>query len=478
MAGLSFYFYDLETSGISPRWDRIMQFGGQRTDLSLKPICKPYKFIIKLDDDVLPQPDAILTHSITPQKTRADGISERQFLHFFIDKIVAKETIFVGYNNIRFDDEFIRFALWRNFFDAYEWQWQEGCSRFDLLDVARMTRALRPDGINWPFAPDGKPTVRLELMAAINKLGHPSVHDALSDVKAEMALSRLLRLKQPKLFDYLLNLRKKTKVEVLVNARAPVVYSSGHYPSEYEKTTVAVMVGPRADQPGALMYDLRIDPKPFLDMEPPQLAKLWSDRSREAEYFPVKILAYNRCPAVAPIKVLDKKSLKRLELDLKKIDKHLVKLKAADDFTDRLNKAWAMIHPPRQSKLVVSEDEVDGLLYDSFVSKPDKTRMSVVRAADSSEITKLTVDFDDERLKVLLPLYKARNFPQSLTRQEQLNWEKFKARKLLGGGDDSMAAKHFKRIEELAQKPQTTRQQQHLLKELKIYGESILPQPA
>lgn len=452
-----------------------MQFGGQRTDLNLKPIGKPDNFLIKLGDDVLPQPDAILTHGITPQKTRTDGVSERDFLHLFIDKIVTKGTIFVGYNNIRFDDEFIRFALWRNFFDAYEWQWQLDRSRWDLLDVARMTRALRPDGINWPFAPDGKPTVRLELLAAINKLGHPSVHDAASDVKTLIAIARLIKLKHPKLFGYLLNLRNKTKVEVLVNGGEPVIYTSGHYPSEYEKTTVAVMVGPRANQPGALMYDLRVDPKPFINLEPSELARLWTDRRKEAEYFPVKILSYNRSPAVAPLNVLDKKTVKRLRLDMPKIDKHLAKLKAADDFSTRLNKAWEMMYPPKQPKLVVSEDEVDGLLYDGFVSQPDKTRMSVVRAADAETIGDLTVDFDDERLKALLSLYKARNFPKSLKAKELVNWEKFKARKLLGG-EPSLAAKYFKRIEELVQKPQTTRQQKHVLKELEIYGQSILPQ--
>ena len=452
-----------------------MQFGGQRTDLSLKPIGKPDNFIIKLDDDVLPQPDAILTHNITPQKTRADGISEREFLHFFTDKIVQPGTIFVGFNNIRFDDEFIRFSLWRNFFDAYEWQWKLNCSRWDLLDVARMTRALRPDGIQWPFAPDGKPTVRLEMMATINKLSHSSVHDAASDVRVSIALARLIRLKQPKLFEYLLNLRNKTKVEVLVNGSEPVVYTSGHYPNEYEKTTMAMMVGPRADQPGALMYDLRIDPKPFLKLEPAQLAKLWSDHSKEAKYFPVKILSYNRCPAIAPLNVLDKKDAKRLGLDLKKVDKHLAKLKAADGFADRLNKALEIIHPPKQPKLVVNEDEVDGLLYDGFVSQPDKTRMSVVRAADAETISDLTVDFDDERLTALLPLYKARNFPKNLTSVEAANWEKFKARKLLAGGEGSAAAKYFQRISELASKPMTSRQQKHVLKELEIYGESILP---
>lgn len=231
----SFYFYDLETSGISSRSGRIMQFGGQRTDMDLKPIGKPDNILIKLTDDVLPDPDAVLIHGITPQKTRAEGISEAQFAKYLTSQVSTRDTIVVGFNNIRFDDEFIRYLLWRNFHDPYEWQWKNGCSRWDLLDVVRMTRALRPEAIKWPFAPDGKATVRLELLASVNKLAHDSAHDALSDVNASIAVARLIKNKQPKLFEYLLNMRGKTKVQALVGKGDPLIYTSGRYPGEFEK---------------------------------------------------------------------------------------------------------------------------------------------------------------------------------------------------------------------------------------------------
>src|SRR3989344_3472571 len=275
---MTFYFYDLETSGVNPRADRIMQFGGQRTDMNLKPIGEPDNILIKLTDYVLPQPDAILIHGITPQKTKAEGISEAQFAKYLTNQVSMPNTIIVGFNNVRFDDEFIRHLLWRNFTDAYEWQWKNGCSRFDLLDVLRMTRALRPSGIKWPFAPDGKASNRLELISAINKLDHGSAHDALSDVKASVAIARLIRNKQPKLFDYLLNLRDKTKVKVLVNKRDPLIYTSGRYPSEHEKTTVAVAVVSHPEGRGMLMYDLRIDPSEFIKLDPSELAAKWSAR--------------------------------------------------------------------------------------------------------------------------------------------------------------------------------------------------------
>ena len=172
----SFFWYDLETSGLNPRAQRIMQFAGQRTDMGLKPIGEPVNVLIKLSDDILPDPDAIFVTGITPQSTVQDGITEVEFLKLFYEQVATPGTIFVGYNTIRFDDEFMRFLHYRNFYDAYEWQWRDNRSRWDLLDVVRMTRALRPDGIQWPIV-DGKATNRLELITKLNGVSHEHAHD-------------------------------------------------------------------------------------------------------------------------------------------------------------------------------------------------------------------------------------------------------------------------------------------------------------
>lgn len=471
----SFYFYDLETSGVSPKADRIMQFAGQRTDIKLKPIGDPDNTLIKLTDDILPEPDAVLIHGITPQKTKTDGISETQFARFLIAKVATPDTIFVGFNNIRFDDDFIRYLLWRNFTDAYEWQWKNGCSRWDLLDLLRMTRALRPSGIKWPFGPDGKASNRLELISAINKLDHDSAHDALSDVKASLAIARLVQAKQPKLFDYLLNLRDKTKVKALVGKREPLIYTSGRYQAEFEKTTIAVAVAPHPGGRGMLMYDLRTDPSEFTELPSAELAARWSARGEDVPYFPVKLLSYNHSPAVAPMSVLDDTSAVRLQLDQKVADRNLKKLQAAKNFGENLVKALEIVYPRRQPELVVDEQRVDEQLYDGFVSENDRTKMSVARAADPADLDQLKLHFADERLKALLPLYKARNFSQSLSADEQAWWEKFKTKRLLDGGDTSRAAKYFERIEELSKQSRLNKEQKYLLEELKLYGQSILP---
>ena len=472
---MTFYFYDLETSGFRPREDRVMQFAGQRTDMDLRPLGQPDNFLIRMTPDILPEPGAVLVHGITPQQTLSTGISEAEFCEYLTSKISVKDTILVGYNNIRFDNEFIRFTLWRNFHDAYEWSWKNDCSTWDLLDVVRMTRALRPAGIEWPFAADGKPTNSLEYITAVNKLEHSDAHDALSDVNASIAVARLLRQKQPKIFDFLLNIRGKQNVAPLVTKGEPLLYTSGRYPVEFHKTAAVVMAAQKPDKSGALMYDLRIDPDEFSHLSAADLRQRWKayqSRDGDAPYFPVKELRYNRCPALAPMRVLDDEGLVRLQLHKGIIDSHLKKLQKAEDFGEKLLEASDSLWPPRQPSLMIDEQQVDGSLYDGFVKDDDRTKMSVVRAAESEELSKLTEDFSDERLKAMLPLYKARNFPDSLTADEKQAWVRFRAQKL-SSGKSARLDNFFAQIEELSQTPGTSSERKHLLRDLAEYGDSI-----
>jgi exodeoxyribonuclease-1 len=478
----SFFFYDLETSGFSPRTARVVQFAGQRTDMDLKPIGEPVNVLVKLTPDIVPDPDAVLVTGITPQQTLADGLTEAEFTKLFYDEVVQPDTIFTGFNSIRFDDEFMRFLNYRNFYDAYEWQWKDGCSRWDLLDVVRVTRALRPDGIEWPFASNGKPSNRLEYLTKVNKLDHFAAHDALSDVQATIAVAKLVRDKQPELFKYLLDVRKKDKVKEVVDSAKPFMYTSGRYPSEYLHTSPSVLLGRHAEQDYALVYDLRHDPAPFLKMSVEEIIEAWKfTRDPEAVRLPVKTLKYNRCPAVVPGVVKDEATLERLQLSREAISRNLRLLSQnGPAFVEKLFAAVKLMDESRekdQLSLVDDQLNVDERLYEGFIDNSDKVTMRAVRAAKPEELAGLAADFRDERLKSLLPLYKARNYPRSLDSDERAAWDEFCQQKLLSGGNDSRLAKYFARLEELG-KTQLKDEQKYLLEELQLYGQSIVPYAA
>ncbi len=475
---MTFYFYDLETSGVSPKSARIMQFAGQRTDMELNPVGEPHNILIKLSEDVLPDPWAILITGITPQKTVAEGITEAEFLKIFHAEIATPDTIFVGFNSVRFDDEFMRYLHYRNFYDPYEWHYQDAKSRWDLLDMVRMTRALRPEGIKWPVDTKGFPTNRLELLASINKLIHTKAHDALSDVEASIALARLIREKQPKLFDFLLSLRDKKEVARLVNAGQPFVYTSGKYDNEFEKTTIVTKLVDHPKKQGALVYDLRHDPQLFAKMEVKDLVAAWQRRHDDPGLrLPVKTLQYNRCPAVAPLGVLDASSWKRLGLTLDKITANRQKLANMGGFIDKLVEALTLMDKEQQVRLLEAEADVDTLLYDQFVDSPkDKQLMREIRTADIDQLKTIQANFKDQRLQTLLPLYKARNFPKALTQEEREIWEKHRVNKLLSGGEKGPLGRFYNALALLSQRGTLSPQESYLLEELKLYAESVVPE--
>ncbi|HUB93301.1 MAG TPA: exodeoxyribonuclease I [Verrucomicrobiae bacterium] len=471
----SFFWYDLETSGLSPREQRIMQFAGQRTDLDLNPIGDPVNVLIKLGEDILPDPDAILVTGITPQSTLHDGITEAEFCKLFFDQVATPNTIFVGYNTVRFDDEFMRFLLWRNFYDAYEWQWQDGRSRWDLLDVVRMTRALRPAGINWPVK-DGKPTNRLELITKLNGVEHENAHDALADVVASIAVARLIKTKQPKLFDWLLRLRSKNEIKKFIEENQTFMYSSGHYSSDVEKTAVVRMLHVD-DTQSALVYDLRFDPTDLNGLSPEALADRWRFTKDPVAppRLPVKTLKYNHCPALSPTGILSDKDIQeRLKVTPEIVNANLIKLRAMPELVVNIVKARDLLDDERGELWSRRATDADAALYDGFVDEADKRISAVVRAANGKELMDYVEKLTDRRLKDLLPRYKARNFLSSLSDEERAEWEKYRYHTLVDGGKNSRVARFMHRLGQLAEST-IGQEDRFLIEELQLYAESIMP---
>lgn len=463
----TFFFYDLETSGLNARSQRIMQFAGQRTDANLKPIGEPYNILVRLSDDILPEPYAITVTGITPQATLADGLSEPEFCKLLSEEVFTPNTITIGFNNIRFDDEFIRHTLWRNFYDPYEWAWSEGRGRWDMLDVVRMTRALRPDGIEWPVDEKGKSVNKLELLAKSNNLLHTKAHDALSDVEALIAMTELVKEKQPQLFEYLFKQRDKKAVASLVSLEnpQPFVYASGRYGAEHQFITVAFPIAPGTKPNSVLVYDLRFDPSEFVGATPQALAStLFADRDMRAQEgfvsLPVKELVYNKCPAVAPFGVLNEDSQERLRLSKDDIKRNYNTIIKHPAFGEAVRTAFEMREPYAPST------DVEGQLYDGFIPDSDKVKCAAVRNANATDLADFHPSFVDDRLSELLLRYKARWFPESLNADERTQWESYRAERIQKGIPVYM---------ETLQKLAGTISDTYVLEELQLWAESIVP---
>ena len=478
----TFFFYDLETSGFSPQNDRIMQFAGQRTDENLNRIGEPVNILIRLNDDVLPSPSALMVTKISPQKTVEEGYTEAEFAKMLVEEYFTPDTVIVGYNNVRFDDVHIQHLLWRNFYPPYDWQWKDGRSRWDLLDVVRMIRALRPEGINWPFVINegtGEKFAanKLELLTKENGILHENAHDAMSDVDGLIDVARLLKEKQPQIFDYLFRIRSKNEVQKLVNLEnpKPFVYTSGRFKVEFEKTTVAFPIAPAKNQ-NVIVWDLRFSPEKFIDWSEDQIlenitADFETRSSDDFEPIAAKILQYNKCPAVAPMGVLTEENRQRLKIDLAEIQKNLDVLRKNPHFAENLRSAFERRSEVFQDKSSAEKPAPEARLFEGFVSKSDDIKIEAVRNSTDRELADFHPDFTDERLTDLLLHYKARNFLKSLSSQEKELWEEYRVENL-----QKMMPNFMKEFQEIANNQNLNSQEEYILEEIKLWLENILPE--
>jgi exodeoxyribonuclease-1 len=426
MTNLTFYWHDYETFGADPARDRPSQFAGIRTDIDFNIIGEPLVIFCKPQADMLPHPEACLITGITPQQALENGVNEAEFIRQIHAEFVMPGTCAVGYNSIRFDDEVSRYTLYRNFYDPYAREWQNGNSRWDIIDMVRVCCALRPQGIIWPTHDDGKASFKLEDITAANGISHESAHDALSDVYATIAVAKLIKQKQPKLFDYLFKLRNKRQVSELLNVveKKPVLHTSAMFSADYFCTT---LVMPLAMHPtnknGVICYDLRVDPTPLLTLTSEQIReRLFTPASELPEgevRIPLKTIHTNRCPVVATSSLMDESVAARIQLDLPQARKHYQQLKKAADLTAKLADVFL-----QQS--FQPHTDPDLMLYSGgFFSHNDKNVMAQVRSSSPKELCEHSFCFEDKRLAEMLFRYRARNYPESLTAEETMQWQEY-----------------------------------------------------
>ncbi|WP_160288238.1 exodeoxyribonuclease I [Pseudomonas knackmussii] len=420
----SIFWYDYETTGIDPRRDRPLQVAGIRTDEALNEIEAPLNFYCRPSDDILPHPAACLITGITPQRLEAEGLGEAEFMTRLHAELARPGTCVAGYNTLRFDDEVTRYSLYRNFFDPYAREWQGGNSRWDLIDLVRTTFALRPEGIEWPRNEEGVVTLKLERLTQANGLEHGQAHDALSDVRATIALARLVRERQPKLYDYLYRLRSKTAVLDQVRLLQPLVHVSGRFSAARNFLSVVLPLAWHPRNRNALIVcDLGLDPAPLLDLDGDALrSRLYTRREELAEGelpVPLKLVHVNRCPVLAPMSVLREADRQRLQIDL---DGQLQRAELLRENKSVWQAKLASIYA--EENFAASQDP-EQQLYDGFIGDRDRRLCEEVRRAEPARLGKEQWPFDDPRLGELLFRYRARNFPETLSGLEQEQWREF-----------------------------------------------------
>lgn len=427
----SIYWHDYETFGSDPRQDRACQFAGVRTDEALNIIDDPLIIYCRPSLDVLPDPEACLITGISPQEALKKGLTEAEFCAQIIAEFSEPQTCVAGFNNLRFDDEVTRHLLYRSFYDPYEREWKNGNSRWDIIDLLRMCYALRPEGFNWPQKADGTPSFKLEEFTRANNIVHVGAHDALADVYATIAVAKLIKDKQPKLYDYYYNKRNKNNILPMLNLALsqPLIHISSMYPAS--KGCMAVVMPILLDPSnanGVIVYDLSMDPvnwvEESVDGIKQRIFTANVDLPAGIERIALKTVHINKCPALAPLSVLNDEIKEKFQIDLKLCELHRQQILEKADLQEKLR----AVYKPEFKQ----ETDPDLMLYSGgFFDSHDKALFTKIRQQNPEELGRQGFDFHDSRLQEMLFRYRCRNFPDMLTDEESRQWRQYCLEKLL-----------------------------------------------
>ncbi len=437
----SFLWHDYETFGARPMADRPSQFAAQRTDASLKCMGEPVVWYCSPADDVLPHPMACLITGITPQEARRKGVAEAVFAQNILDEMMQPGTCSVGYNSIRFDDTVTRNLLYRNLRDPYEREYKNGNTRWDLIDLARMYYALRPDEIQWPMHEAGKPSFRLQDLSAANDIAHEGAHDALADVRATIDLARLFRKIQPRLFDWGLGLRNQKKVMDLLDPvdPRPLLHTSSKIPASRGCTSLVLPLAVMPDRPkSVIVFDLMADPTALIQQPAEVIHDLVftpaADMPEDVERLPLKAIHSNHVPMVAPAATLKGVDLQRIQLDPDRCRQHAARLIASlASIRHKVVEVFSASYADSQET-----NDPDLMIYSGgFFSPPDRHLMKKIIEAPADQLGGHSWSFQDERLPLMLLRYRARNYPDTLSLEEADLWRKDRKTRLIDARDSA-----------------------------------------
>lgn len=444
MTEKTFFWYDYETTGVDPKTSRVSQFAGIRTDENLNPI-KETTFYCKPSHDVLPNPGAINVTSITPQHAYKHGLSELDFVNSIHKELTAPNTTTVGYNSINFDDEYTRYSFYRNFLDPYEWHWKNNNSRWDIINVVRLCYAVRKDSsLKWAYKEDGVPSFKLQDLTEANGIKHTNAHDALSDTHATIALARIIKQTQPKLFDYCLSLKSKKIVGSLVKLFEPMLKVSEFFPAKKSHTRLCLPVAYHPEYPDrAILFNLDQDPSIILETPPQELKKrLYTPSADLDESTPrpqFNELIFNKSPIFkTSITQLPQTVQDNLGIDMNQA------LENARILTSNAQKVTQIVQEIYRSDTEFPRStDPEQNLYSGFLSPHDRSLAKQISKNPPANISLLDPQFNDIHLSDLYFHYKARNFPDSLSSQEKQRWAQVLRDRFIDGKDGHLTLEAF-----------------------------------
>ncbi|MDC9714653.1 MAG: exodeoxyribonuclease I, partial [Gammaproteobacteria bacterium] len=365
------------------------------------------------------------------------------------------------------------YTLYRNFLDPYAWHWQNGNTRWDILDVVRLCYALKKDAsLKWVHDDNGKPIFKLDQLSLANGIEHADAHDALADVRATIAIAKIIKDTQPQLFDYAFSLRQKKTVEGKIKLFEPMLHISGMYPATLSCARLAVALAHHPEYSDrAIVFNLDQDPAILLTLGVDELKRRMFTKQSElpegVDRLQIKEIIFNKSPMFVPnVYKLDPKIVEQLQIDM---DTCLQRVAFIKDNQMAISKIAQDLY--RNDGQRLTSPDVDQTLYDGFMDNADKRIAEQIQGLKVEQLKDFHPKFKGAKLSTLLIHFKARNYPESLTQDEQEDWFETVQNRIQTGENGYLSVdEYFERIKIMRQ---SHPKKESLWQQLEKYGESL-----
>jgi exodeoxyribonuclease I len=386
---VAFILYDLETTGLNRRFDQILQFAAVRTDADLN---ETHRFDARsrLSPHIVPSPQALLVTGHTLAEINSPFRQSHYSMVCEIVRVLAAwcPATFLGYNSIRFDEEFLRQAFYQCLHPIYLTN-RNGNARADVLNLMRAATTLYPTVLRAGLEPDGRPTHRLGAMAAANGVVSRALHDAVADVDAMLALCRLVRAGAPDLWSTFLRFSSKAAVVDFVRDEDAFAYFDYFGRPQVMHFLTRVGINPK-DGNSHYCLDLASDIDQLRKMEAGELSWRLTQEPR-----PIRRLKVNASPLLYPLWDIEPDRFADLTED--ELARRALSVRGDPEFMVALTRAAISIEPTYSFSEHVEEQIYGG----NFISDADAALSRHFHSVPWHVRETLTQHFQDDRLKRL-----------------------------------------------------------------------------
>ncbi len=466
----TFLWFDIETTGIHTHTDRIVSFACQRTSLDFIPIEQPCLIYAKPTPDHLPHPAAVLTHRLTPQFLWQEGLSPSLFAKRIYQEFNESNTIAIGYNSIRFDDEFIRHLFYRNFYPSYK----HTAHRWDLFDVILTMKAIRPAGLAWAS------NNSLKALCTANGIDASCAHTAAGDALLAQALAQKAAVAQPKLWNFLLAQRSKNALKPYTQTAnpSPFLHVSRHFthPSKGHSCMPVLPIIPDPYNANKIwVVNLVLAPEELLTLSSDELYTRLFVKSARTQPVGIKGFHLTRTPIALPWGSLQAPEWEALALSKKQSEHHAKQwLQHKDEFKEKLQQALAR---KKADHLEAPTSDVDDALYHGkFLEYEDQAICQRIAHTLSYEKLKAFKPcFTDERLPKLFGRYMQHNHPQEATPERKAQWYRYCLKQLTTPSHPHRLTfeQFYDELATLELETQVSTQEQALLSDLRRFAQQL-----